>query len=157
VLQITLVAELLKEFIGKFGIEIVAFNGEDHYSVGGQMDYLNRYQDGLNQILVAINVDDVGYFKGNTAYSFYECPAGIRQKAKTAFKKSEGLLEGDPWYQGDHMIFAQNKVPTIAVTSDKVQELMAAITHSCRDTPEIIDCGKLVKVAYAIESLTRAF
>jgi aminopeptidase YwaD len=99
----------------------------------------------------------VGYFKGNTAYSFYGCPTEIHQKTKTAFGKYAGLLEGEQWYQGDHMIFAQNQKPTIAVTSDKVAELMATITHSPKDTPEIIDCNKLVELAYALEGLVMAF
>jgi aminopeptidase YwaD len=152
-----LLAEMLRDYQGKKGIEIVAFNGEDHYSVGGQMDYLHRYGDSFGQIIVAINVDDVGYSKGNTAYSFYGCPAEIQQKAHSAFGKYAGLLRGEQWYQGDHMIFVQSQKPTIAITSDKVAELMATITHSPKDTPEIIDCNKLVELAYALESLVTAF
>jgi len=150
-----LLAELLKNYEGGLGVEIVAFNGEDHYSVGGQMDYLNRYSQGLSQISVALNIDDVGYFRGNTAYSFYGCPLQISQKAQAAFSNFAGLLEGEQWYQGDHMLFAQNQVPTIAVTSDKVQELMTTITHSPKDTPEIIDCKKLVELAYAIDEFVK--
>ncbi len=157
VVVLLLLAEMLKDYRGKLGIEIIAFNGEDHYSLGGQMDYLNRYSDSLNQIFAAINIDDVGYVKGNTAYSFYGCPADIQRKANIAFSKYEGICEGEQWYQGDHMIFAQNQKPTIAVTSDKVAELMATITHSPKDTPEIVNCDKLVELACALESLVTAF
>jgi len=152
-----LLAEKLKDYHGKMGIEIIAFNGEDHYSLGGQMDYLRRYNAAFEQILVAINIDDVGYSKGNTAYSFYGCPVEIQQKANTAFGKFLGIIEGEQWYQGDHMIFAQNQKPTIAVTSSEVTELMSTITHSPKDTPEIIDYAKLVELAYALESLVTAF
>ncbi len=152
-----LVAERLKDYEGKLGIEIVAFNGEDHYSLGGQMDYLNRYSNSLNQIFIAINIDDVGYTKGKTSYSFYECPAEIQQKTNKAFGKYAEIQEGEQWYQGDHMIFAQSQKPTIAITSDKVAELMSTITHSPKDTPEIIDCGKLEELASALESLVKAF
>lgn len=154
---VLLLAEMLKNYQGGFGIEIVAFNGEDHYSVGGQMDYLNRYSDSLNQMLLAINIDDVGYIKGKMAFSFYGCPAEIQQKAQAAFSKYPNLAEGEQWYQGDHMIFAQNQKPTIALTSSEVAELMSSITHSPRDTPEIIDYSKLVELAYALESLVTAF
>ncbi len=152
-----LFAELLKDYQGKRGIEIIAFNGEDHYSVGGQMDYLKRYSDCLKQNLIAINIDDVGYFKGNTAYSFYDCQPEIQQKTKATFSKYDGLKEGEQWYQGDHMIFVQSQIPTMAITSDKVAELMATITHSPKDTPEIIDCSKLVELACALENLVKAF
>ena len=52
-----LLAEMLAEYHGHIGIEIVAFNGEDHYSAGGQMDYLRRYGESMKEILVAINVE----------------------------------------------------------------------------------------------------
>ncbi|HSV49181.1 MAG TPA: M28 family peptidase, partial [Candidatus Acidoferrales bacterium] len=157
VVVMLLFAELLKDYQGKMGIEIIAFNGEDHYSVGGQMDYLKRYNDCLKQNLLAINIDDVGYFKGNTAYSFYDCSPEIQQKAKATFSKYYGLKEGEQWYQGDHMIFVQSQIPTMAITSDKVSELMATITHSPKDTPEIVDCDKLVELACALEGLVKTF
>ena len=37
-----LLAEMLQDYRGKLGIEIVAFNGEDYYSAGEQMDYLHQ-------------------------------------------------------------------------------------------------------------------
>jgi hypothetical protein len=30
--------------------------------------------------------------------------------------------------------------------------LMATVTHSPKDTPDIIDCGKLVELAHALHS-----
>jgi len=74
-----LLAEMLSKYQGNYCIEIIAFNGEDHYSAGGQMDYLHRYKKDLDRIIVAINVDDVGYKTGKTAYSLYECPDNIKQ------------------------------------------------------------------------------
>ena len=65
-----LLAEMLSSYQGVFCIEIAALNGEDHYSAGGQMDYLVRYRDEFSGILLAINIDDVGYTKGRSSYSF---------------------------------------------------------------------------------------
>ena len=148
-----LLAEMLQNYKSKSGIEIAAFNGEDYYSAGGQMDYLRRYGQDFNRMVVAINIDDVGYKEGKTAYSLYECPDEIKQKAHDIFGKYGGVMAGEPWYQGDHMIFAQNKKPAIAFTSEKVVELMATVTHSRKDTPDIIDCGKLVELAHSLYSL----
>jgi aminopeptidase YwaD len=153
VVVLLLLAEKLKGYQGKYGIELMAFNGEDHYSVGGQMDYLNRYSDSMNQIHLAVNIDDVGYIKGKIAFSFYGCPTEIQQKTQATFSKYPNLVEGEQWYQGDHMIFVQNQKPTIAVTSSEVAELMSTITHSPKDTPEIIDYDKLVELSCALESL----
>jgi aminopeptidase YwaD len=152
-----LFAEMLSEYNGKHGVEIVAFNGEDHYSAGGQMDYLNRYGKELDRIRVAINVDDVGYRVGGSAYSFYECPPEIRRRAETAFLDFEGIKEREPWFAGDHMIFVQNGLASIAITAEMISELMATVTHTSLDTPDIVDAAKLVDIASALASLIRQF
>ncbi len=152
-----ILADKLKDYQGKMGIEIIAFNGEDHYSVAGQMDYLKRYSGEIEKIVFAINIDDVGYRKGKTAYSFYECPKETEKKTRTVFNKFPELVSGDQWFQGDHMIFVQNKKPAIAITSEKMAELMMSITHSQNDTTDIIDCKKLVNLAYALDKLGTSF
>ena len=114
------------------------------------MDYLRRYQQDFEKIMTAINVDDVGYIQGKTAWSTYECPAEPIRKTREIFGRYGGIVEGQPWYQGDHMIFVQNGKPAIAFTAEKVAELMATITHSPKDTPDIVDCSKLVELAEAL-------
>ena len=146
-----LLAEMLSDYSGPMGIEISAFNGEDHYSVAGQMDYLKRYGSNLDQIVVIINIDDVGYKAGRAAYSFYSCPPDIQQKAFSVFKEFPGIVQGEPWYNGDHMIFVQKGVSSIAFTAEMVLELMATITHTPQDTPDLVDPAKLVEVARALE------
>lgn len=152
-----LLAEMLSDYQGNTGVEIVAFNGEDHYSAGGQMDYLNRYGNEFDSILVAINVDDVGYKRGKSAYSYYACSDDIKQKANIAFSHFDGLIEGEPWFNGDHMIFVQKSKAAIAFTAEKVSELMMTITHTSQDTPDIIDDAKLVEVALALKSFIMQF
>jgi aminopeptidase YwaD len=148
-----LLAEMLRDYKGNPGIEIVAFNGEDYYSAGGQMDYLRRYGEDFAGMIAAVNVDDVGFNQGKTAYSLYDCPDEIKQKADNILGQYKGIIAGEPWYQGDHMIFVRNNKPAIAFTSEKVAELMADITHSPQDTPDLVDCEKLVELAHALHDL----
>lgn len=145
-----LLAEMVADYGGEYGIEIAAFNGEDHYSAAGQMDYLQRYGDALDKISLAINVDDVGYKKGRAAYSFYACDPQTEKIVKEVFQRYDGLVSGEPWYNGDHMIFVQNGVPCVAFTTDCIAELMRQVTHTALDTPDIVDCRKLVEVAQAL-------
>jgi aminopeptidase YwaD len=152
-----LLAEMFMDFRGEMGIEIVAINGEDHYSAGGEMDYLDRYGEDLGRIRLAINIDDVGFKVGGSAYSFYGCPPNIQNKARLAFEEFPGVVPGEPWFNGDHMIFVQNNVPAIAFTAENVLDLMATITHTSRDTPEILDPAKLVEVARALKSFILQF
>jgi aminopeptidase YwaD len=69
------------------------------------------------------------------------------------FSAYTGLAEGEPWYQGDHGLFLMNQIPALAITSERLTELMAEITHSPKDRPEIVDSGKLVTVALALRDL----
>ncbi|MBE3127570.1 MAG: M28 family peptidase, partial [Candidatus Atribacteria bacterium] len=146
-----LLAKMLQKYDGPMAIEFIAFNGEDNFSVGGQMDYLRRYGNELKKVLVAINLDDVGYIKGKTAFSMYECPDIISKKAHQIFSSFNGIVRGEEWFQGDHMIFVQKGIPAIAFTAEKMRELMVKITHTQKDTPELVDCTKLVEIASALK------
>jgi aminopeptidase YwaD len=48
------------------------------------------------------------------------------------------------------MIFVQKGRPAIAFAAERMRELMRKFTHTAADTPEIVDCRKLVEVAEAI-------
>jgi len=157
IVVLLLLAEMLSNYRGNTGIEIAAFNGEDHYSAGGQMDYLRRYGGEFPAILLAVNVDDVGFKCGRTSYSYYECARQLEQKAENVFRRFEGLVRGVPWFNGDHMIFVQNRVPALAFTSEYMAELMRTVTHTSSDTPDIIDCHKLVELAESLNALIRSF
>ena len=152
-----LCAEMLADYKGGIGVEIAAFNGEDHYSAGGEMDYLARYRSEFSNILFVVNIDDIGSLQGRSSYSFYECPSPIEEKAGEVFGRFEGLVKGEPWFQGDHMIFVQSGVPSIAFTSENMAELMRTVTHTSEDTPDKVDCGKLVEAAEALNALVRSF
>jgi aminopeptidase YwaD len=106
-------------------------------------------------ILVAINIDDVGFKKGKSSYSFYECSPGFEEKVENEFRIFEGLNRGEQWINGDHMIFVQNQVPSIAITSEFTPELMKIVTHTSADTPDLIDCHKLVEIAMALNDVVR--
>ncbi len=54
------------------------------------------------------------------------------------------------------MIFVQNRVPSVAFTSECMPELMRTVTHTPSDTPDIIDCSKLVEPADSLNVLVRS-
>ena len=151
-----LLAEMLAGYRGRFCVEIAALNGEDHYSAAGQRDYLARYGGELDRVRLAVNVDDVGYRQGRSAFSMYGCPVEVKGTARVTFEVYPGLVEGEAWYSGDHMIFVQQGVPALALTAAQMPELMRTVTHTSRDAPELVDEAKLVEVARALEGLVRA-
>jgi aminopeptidase YwaD len=156
VVALLLCAELLADYGGDYCLEIAALNGEDHYSAGGQMDYLNRYGAELGSVLLAVNVDDVGFERGKSHYSFYGCPPDLEAECEAVFGRFSGLASGAPWYSGDHTIFVQRGVPAVAFTAESMPELMRTVTHTAADTPDIVEARRLVEVAEALNALVRA-
>lgn len=153
VIALLLLAELLADYAGNLGIELVALNGEDYYANPGELQYLAMNEGRFDEIILGINLDDVGYYRGKVAYSLYDCPTDIASAIRKTFSAYEGMVEGEPWYQGDHGLFLMNQRPALAITSELLVELMTEITHTPKDRPEMVDTTKLVHVAMALRDL----
>jgi aminopeptidase YwaD len=148
-----LLAELLAGYDGGPTVELVALNGEDYYAAPGQKLYLEMNRGRLGNILLSVNIDDVGYHQGLAYYSLYGVDRFLAGRIRRALAGHPVLAEGPQWYQGDHMIFVQNGVPAVAVTDELAYELLATITHTAADTPDIVDPAKLVRVAAGLKEL----
>ena len=153
IVALLLLAELLADYRGELGIEIVAMNGEDYYAAAGENQYVSRNAGKFDEIVLGINLDGIGYHKGKVAYSLYDCPSEIARAVRDTFSAHSDLIEGAPWYQGDHGLFLMNQVSALALTSEQLAELMSEITHTPKDRPEIVDANKLADVAIALRDL----
>jgi len=146
-----LLAEMLAGYNGRMMVELAALNGEDYYSNPGEMLYLEENRDRFDQIVLGINIDGAGYRGGSAAYSCYDCPEEISSAARKIFDSSS-VVEGEPWYQGDHGLFLYNNRPALAITSTAMQDLLD-IAHTPDDKPEIIDYDQVVEVARTVYEL----
>lgn len=153
VITLLLLAELLQNYQGKLGIELLAMNGEDYFCNPGEQLYLAQHASTFDQVLLGINIDDVGYFKGKIAYSLYGCPEPVSERIEQVLGGYPELTPGEAWYQGDHSLLVMSGVPALAFTSDQLAELMAEITHTAKDTPEVIDTRRIVALAQALHAL----
>ena len=147
-----LLSELLKDYQGRYPVELVAFNGEDYYAVPGQMKYIEQNEGSFQDILLNINIDGAGYHEGLSAFS----PFGLTEEMEKAFSqvlaRHPAILQGIPWVQGDHSIFVQFGRPAIAVSSVWFIDNMETqrITHTPGDHPEIVNFDRLTEIAVAI-------
>jgi aminopeptidase YwaD len=157
VVVLLLLAKLLEDYEGDRLIEIVAFNGEDYYAVPGQMLYITKNRDCFDEILLNINIDGAGYKEGESVFSFYGLPEEMETKANEVLSKFDGITKGVQWAQGDHSIFTQNGRPAIAVSSKWFTENIDSqdITHTPKDSIEIVDCNKMVEIAEALNLFVR--
>jgi aminopeptidase YwaD len=137
-------------------VELVAMNGEDHYAAPGEQLYLRHNPDGFAQMALGINLDGLGYREGRTAYSLYNCPPALEAAIHSAFAPFPGLTPGDPWYQGDHMLWVPASRPALALTSDLAPELMREIIHTAADVPDLVAPEKLAEAAEALAGLIEA-
>jgi aminopeptidase YwaD len=153
VTTLLLLAELLADYTGELGIEITALNGEDYFSNPGEQLYLQENRGKFDQISLGVNLDGLGYRKGTLAYSLYGCPPALSETVRTTFAGFYGLLEGEPWIQGDHFLFIMNDVPALAITSELVMELLGEVCHTPLDRPELVDSRRLVTTAEALREL----
>ena len=148
-----LLAELLADYAGRLGMEIVAMNGEDYYSNPGELHYLAANADRFGEISLGINLDGLGYHRGQSAYSLYGCPDALAARIRRTFAAYGGLMEGEPWYQSDHFLFIMHERPALAITSEHVAEILAEIAHSPHDRPEVVDPARLAEVALGLREL----
>jgi len=157
VTALLLLAELLVGFDGGYGIDLVVFNGEDHYSAPGEADYIRRRQGRFDDVALNINIDGLGLKQGPTCYSFFDLPEAMLSKARATLLKPGAAVEGPPWPQGDHSIFIQQGCPAIAGSSNWLIENMATqnITHTARDNISIVDPEKVATAARAIHAFVR--
>lgn len=148
-----LLAGKLRAYSDRLGIDLIVLNGEDYYGANGEVAYLETLGESGKQSLVAINIDAAGFIEGSTSYSYYGCPEPMISLAEGAFSSHSEMVQGDPWYQSDHMIFVQNGIPAMAITSQKFPELSAKITHTPADQPDLVDNAKLESIADALVGL----
>jgi aminopeptidase YwaD len=148
-----LLAELLEEYAGELAVEIVAMNGEDYFSNPGEQQYLRLNTGKFDEIALGINLDGLGYHRGQTAYSLYDCPPELAGLIRQTFARREDMAEGEQWVQGDHSLFLLNGRPALALTSEYAMELLAEIVHTPKDNLAVVDAGRLAGAALALRDL----
>ena len=156
VCALLLLAEALRSDRLPLQVELVAMNGEDYYANPGERQYLAANEGRFDSIRLGINLDDVGYLHGQVAYSLYGVPEELAKLIRSRLGAHPGLVEGEAWYQGDHGLFLMNERPTLAMTTDRLAEVMASITHSPQDTIDKVDPAKPAQVARALRELILA-
>lgn len=135
------------------GVELVAFNGEDYFSIPGQMAYLDTYSSEFNKIKLAINCDGLGLKNSTTGVSLMECSENYVAHIESINQSFSNIEKLSPWYQGDHMLFASAQVPTLAITSTGIFELMDTIIHTQNDKLNLVDPELIGEVCLFLQQI----
>ncbi|MEO1299420.1 MAG: M28 family peptidase [Cyanobacteria bacterium J06636_16] len=135
------------------GIELVAFNGEDYFSTPGQVAYLDTYSHEFGNIKLAINCDGLGLENSKVGVSLMECPENYVSQIKSICRASSHIETMPPWYQGDHMLFVAAQVPTLAVTSTGIFELVDNVIHTKHDQPSLINPNAVLETCFFLQEI----
>lgn len=153
VVVLLLLAELLAERNPQRRIELALLNGEDHYAAPGQVAYLAHTKSRAEQPALAVNIDGVGLVNDSVAFSLYQCPVAIAATLRTGLATVDKVIEGPIWYQGDHMLFVQQGVPALALTTADLERLTGEIAHTAADDLSNLDIDTLVSIAHTLAAL----
>jgi aminopeptidase YwaD len=126
-------------------VELVLFNGEDHYAAPGEQAWLAATD--LGTVTDVVNVDGAGVAgRASSAVALAASPATEAHLAE-AIAARPGWVLADPWYQSDHAIFAMRGIPSVAIASAGLDDLLASVAHTEHDTLDVVDVRILADVA----------
>lgn len=145
----------LAETIGQgdfpFGLEFIAFNGEEYLPIGDD-EYLRRGGDDLSHILAAINIDGAGAALGSSSIAIFSASTGFQELVDERVKRFPGVVWVDPWPESNHSTFSFRGVPSLAFSSVGTR----ALAHTPTDTIDQVSPAKLSKVTGLVAAIIDA-
>lgn len=156
VAAILAVAERLSSANPAINLEVVAFNGEDHYAAPGEVAYINGCGNEFGRIALLINVDGVGWKEHPATVAFFNCDTAWSNRVRKFMRSSSHLQETEPWPESDHSIFAMRGVACLALTSAGIHELVDGVIHTPGDTLDLVDASRIATVVEFLTDLVVA-
>ncbi len=132
-------------------VELVFFNGEDHYAAPGEQAWLARR--GLEEAELAVNIDGAGLLGYPAAVSVLGGDGDLEADVSRAMDRPADLVHAEPWFESDHAMFAMRGIPAIAVTSGAPFGVLKRLSHAPDDNPARLDPSVLADVARFVRSL----
>lgn len=135
-------------------LEFILFNGEDYYSMPGEMTFMAQSLTQPAEYEFAFNVDGAGMQNSTISYSLYECSEPLTSQLETFAADYSTVEKVEPWPMGDHMLFANAGIPAVAIASTQMYLLMEAIMHTPKDNLSIVDFRRLEEAVTFLAKLS---
>lgn len=149
------IARLLEEYDGPYRVELLPMNGEDYYANSGEHLWVADNEGRWGEIMGAVNMDAIGARGAGTALSMYGVSERGRELIHRVIRRYPGVTIGEPWYESDHSIVVGVGRPAIALTSTSFRELCATVTHTEKDTLDLVDPTVVARVSEFVADLVR--
>ena len=108
-----------------------------------------RHENELGEVLAAINIDGVGQALGANSLASFASSQSFQNQVAEICKGYPGVVQIDPWYESDHTAFFRRGVPSIAMSSNGVANVM----HLPADTIDWISQDKLGEVVSVVTEI----
>ncbi len=151
-----LLAERLRTYSGKKRIELVFFNGEDYYDATGERYYMEKNAGTWGNVEIVVNIDAAGCKDVTTGLSYWNMPDEMQNAVHKRMKNFAGIEAMEPWPASDHMIFVPQGLPALVFTSSNFMYLTSEITHTMKDTIELVDAARLTEIGEFILAMIEA-
>lgn len=141
----------------RYNIDIVLFNSEEYYDPQGELIYLDEIERSRKDISLLINIDTVAHAGSKVAVASFNLNDKEQHKLDNIIRGSGNIVSGQPWYAGDHAIFAFGGTKCILIyTSDLFEECLS-YTHCPMDTIDLVDEKLIVDAADFICKLIKSY
>jgi hypothetical protein len=133
-----------------FGLEFIAFNGEEALPMGDD-EYLRRGEADLGNILLVINMDDMGAWAGSNSLALYSASNPLYDFVDAIQRQYPGVVRVDPWPESNHSTFSMRGVPSLAFSSVGIRHL----AHTPADSIEQVSPAKVSEVIAMVEEIVK--
>jgi hypothetical protein len=133
-----------------FGLEFIAFNGEEALPVGDD-EYLRRGEADFGNILLAINMDDMGAWAGSNSLAVYSASNALYDFVDEIQRRYPGVVRVDPWPESNHSTFSMRGVPSLAFSAVGIRHL----AHTPADSIEQVSPAKVSEVIAMVEEIVK--
>jgi len=141
-------AKRLAQAETRFGLEFIAFNGEEYLPIGDD-EYLRRAERYFSEIHCVINLDGVGPALGTTSITALSMQEELEADLRKVIAAFPGVLWTELWYESNHSTFAMRGVPALALTAIGTRNL----AHQQHDRAEGISTAKLEECVRLVEAV----
>ena len=130
----------------RYNIDIVPFNSEEYYDPQGELIYLKELEKSKKEVSLLINIDTVAHVGSKVAVATFNFDDEEQSKLDNVINSCTDIVMGEPWYAGDHVVFAMRGTKCILIYASDLFEGCLSYTHCPKDTIDLVD-EKLIENA----------
>ena len=141
----------------RYNIDIVPFNSEEYYDPQGELIYLEKLEKSEAEVSLLINIDTVAHVGSKVAVASVNLNEEEQLELDNIMKSCTNIVSGQPWYAGDHGIFAFGGTKCVIISASDLFEGCLSYNHCPKDTIDQVDEELIENAAEYICKVVNAY